>query len=455
MRPPRRVVFAEIVLLSAVALLHASSAPSQAAAAFAAGESATTIISQLQSSLTQVLRELEGVYSKSAFDTRTHVVALIQQLQLSSEALEGKTFGDLNNTQQQLFSNVQLVLNSWNSGNKHALDNVNNIVTNLNSVLATLPLANTWPRVTGYAPSFVVQGEGPSAVDIRIFGSWLGEGSPTLLFVGRSCDRTEKTESELGFRCAIPSIGNPRAFSAPRPLSGELTVAYRHAGIWDSLKAMLGFEKTRNYDIGLSGIPPELGTYGGNASVVQSVPQVQPRSESCSHHNDHCQGPYTLTCNETATQGWEIDQNSVNAQVGSKSDDSHFDGVYDKTTNGFQLRATVVNSGSCGPKVPFTDQHVPDDGRGQVTLGVTWLERRTASTSTTVPIQGGALLWGTQAVVSLPVGSSSVTVTVKRADGRSDIVTGTGHYGWIDAEFRPDSRTLVLRPLAPGDALSE
>ena len=446
-----------LAIAAAFTFLAASPAiQAQQAAAFAAGEPVRQIVAQLQKSIEQIISDLEGTYSRSAFDTRTDLIALIQQLQLSADATSGKTFGELDKLQQHTFANIQSALFQWNAGNRASLAQLSDDLNQLNSALATLPLANTWPRVLRYTPSFIVGTKMGRPFSVSIIGSWLGSGTPTLQFGTRECILTTKVEFQLQFSCQLPTAPPP-ATKPITDITGKLTVQYRNRGLIDSLKEFFGFGQTRTYYLGIAVISPFLATYSGAAIVSARQLTTKARNGSCIHHNDHCAGSFPLTCGFTATSGWQIDPNSIHAQATSVSKNSHFDGVFDVTTNGFQVRGTVANSGECKQIcVPVAGcTTVAHDGRGQITSYESWLDTKWITRDTTVSIPPGNLYWGDDVTIALPRGASGITLTLQRVDGHTDVITKSGQKGWITAEFRQDQNLLILHPLAPQDALAQ
>ncbi len=438
-----------LVTACSLLMLAPQSAKPQAIEALATGQAVSTIIGSMEDALQQIIRDLEGAYSRSAFETRSHAIALLQQLQLSSEALVGKTFGELNATQQRFFTDTKLTLDEWHKGNKRALDKLQDVVNDANSVLATLPLSKTWPRVTRYAPTFTVVDPSAKTVAIMVRGSFLGEGDPTLAFGKSICTRDAKTEEALRFTCDRAVLGNPSKLKA---VSGKLTVEQRPDGFFETIGSFVGLGKKRTYDIGISVLPSVLGHFDGVAKASVEKEVTETRTESCSRHNGHCEGAYSLNCNITARSGWAIDVNSVSAVATNRSENSRFNGVFDKTTNGFQLRATVRNRGACGPRLPG-GARAGVDARGMIALRTTFTERQTQATPTETIIPKGTLQWGQEIAIPLPERVDGVVVNVRRVDGQTQVVTGTATDGWVQAEFRPELRVVVLRARKPEDVL--
>jgi len=84
------------------------------------------------------------------------------------------------------------------------------------------------------------------------------------------------------------------------------------------------------------------------------------------HLNDHCQGTTPISWKVKASEGWFINQDSINIVSRSERDGCNIGTITDKNKNGFIIEGSVQNRGSCiGPS---------KDARGKVSIGVEYIE---------------------------------------------------------------------------------
>jgi hypothetical protein len=197
------------------------------------------------------------------------------------------------------------------------------------------------------------------------------------------------------------------------------------------------------------------------AAVVRKVTkrETQARSQGFSHHNDHCQGGrgHNWTVNPTA--GWKIDPDSIRTDVGFKSENSHFHGVFEKSESGFQLRGETNNHGSC-VRWPITGGCcVSYDGRGALGVSATWTEYRDVETDVQERLGQGVLEWQKDLSLPLPERTVSVVVDVETLDGRKVILAmgpaqPRARDRWLEATTDLTTRLTVLRPRSAERALA-
>ncbi len=105
----------------------------------------------------------------------------------------------------------------------------------------------------------------------------------------------------------------------------------------------------------------------------QMAKETKERTFSFSRRNRHCSGSHSVRWPVSATPGWEIDIHSIKDNVTVKSSRSNYDGVVDKTKDGFFIVGRVINSGNC---VKAFGQTIAKDGRGSLHVEGTYIETR-------------------------------------------------------------------------------
>lgn len=106
---------------------------------------------------------------------------------------------------------------------------------------------------------------------------------------------------------------------------------------------------------------PELPQY-----IIEERPRVREFYQS----NDHCQSARSVNWNVTATEGWEIDVNTIKVKVTSSRSGTTFHGVKGATPMAFTISGTIKNNGACGPFGAIKD------GRGTLGVVVNYVEMR-------------------------------------------------------------------------------
>ena len=108
-------------------------------------------------------------------------------------------------------------------------------------------------------------------------------------------------------------------------------------------------------------------------SETRMATETKERRFSFSRRNNHCSGTHNVRWPVKATPGWEIDIHSIKDKVTVKSSRSNYDGVVDRTKNGFVVTGRVINNGDC---IRAFGQTIARDGRGSLHVEGTYIEKR-------------------------------------------------------------------------------
>lgn len=209
------------------------------------------------------------------------------------------------------------------------------------------------PKVTDYGPTYVVSGETdrPGFQDVTVSGVLLGAGRPALRMQGANCTLETKIDTSVKFSC--PS-NNWSAANKVAIVSGDLTL-YEKPGFFGSLFGKRPAPAT--YKISVSVVPKMLGRYSVTATVTTMITTPHNRSQPYDDKNSHCSGghdrEFTFNVQDPT---WVIDQQSIQPNCNA-SNSSTCQGVADVTTKSFGIRGHIENSGTCGPKLPFSSSH--------------------------------------------------------------------------------------------------
>ncbi len=417
----------------------------------------TVAVDQLAGSiadeLQEVIRQLENTASRLMMEARTHAIVTAGNVEFLGEKLAGKVFDELDDTQKRAFQSARQLIADFKAGNLEAIAKAGDVVTRLESAIATLPLSRTFPRVLDYSPSYFVASDVGDTVQISAKGSWLGYDEPTLAFGDAPCKLMTKIETALSFECPSSAIAD----TPVRMASGVLTV-FEERNFWEQLVGFFGSNrKPVEYQVGITGMPREIGSYAAVAHVEEAGEERRTRTEEFRADNDHCWGAQQKqwAVNADVGNGWQIDVAvAPTPTIISLSSKSSFQGIANLAASGFSVNGTVTNNGDCGPKRPFSSSRLWYDGRGHVHVKVSFEEFRTVPVVNAKDIAGDTFLWRKDVTVNLPERTKAFTITVETVEPRTIVVTEPGDYGWFMVEYDPDARVVVLRPKQAEAALA-
>ena len=119
--------------------------------------------------------------------------------------------------------------------------------------------------------------------------------------------------------------------------------------------------------------PSEEETEPPEETEHQMVMETKKRTFSFGRRNSHCSGSQDVRWPVKATPGWEINIHSIKDEVTVQSSRSNYDGVVDKTKDGFFVKGRVINSGDC---IKAFGRTIAKDGRGSLHVQGTYIETR-------------------------------------------------------------------------------
>ncbi len=406
-----------------------------------------SVISTAKKDIQEVVDQMGSTVGRESFAIRQHLLLILQNLDILANGLIGKTFSEVNDAQQKLFTNLQATIDHWRKTSKITMRDIERTLGFLNDAIGTLPGSKTRPRVLGYSPAGLLASGADEGVRIRIEGSWLGFRDPDLTFGAVSCRRMAKLENQLEFLCPRQAFSFPERISQN---SGRLVV-FNHRNLIDKLAGFFALSDEHEsyaYQLSVFTIPRKFGTLRVGAVYTTMERETVERKQDFHHHNDHCQGRQSHNWNVNATSGWSIDPESVRTSVAFSGSDSRFHGVFEKSAAGFQLRGETINHGQC---VRVLGQTISKDARGALGVDVWWTEYRDVAKEHRIDLGGRLLEWDRDIAVDLPGGTIAVTVESVTIDGRTSIVTlgpgrPTSRERWFSVTADMIARKLLIRP---------
>lgn len=391
-----------------------------------------SIMRHVRAELGSLIADTETAYSGAAFETRVNAMVVLRNLELMTEGLLDKTFDELTDLQQEAFSEVEGLLDQWQTGTLELAGEFRGVATTLEDAISRAPLGDRSPLVADFAPGYYVLGETQLTVAVR--GSRLGFGSPTLTLGGANCSRRTKTERLIEFACPPSSLSDDT-----ETMDGELRV-FSKRSFWD----VVTFKKReRRYDVSLVRVPEILGTARVRAVVVSSQREEVDRTTRRQIRNSHCRrSPNSEEWTINAAAGWKIVPGSVSFRRRSANGASG-PSLTSEGETGFRVRGSAENRGNC---TWVLGQRVAVDARGWLDFDVTWREYRNVDVDGTVDVEGGVVQWGSDSSFQLPENAKGFTLTLETADGQTRIHTSPETSEWYDVGYARDSQTIVVKP---------
>lgn len=419
------VVFSLIVFFSSV--------PARGSVGLIAGGiMAESLVSNLIEGVNNVIANLENSASATSFTVRSDLIVVLDNLNQLADQVVGKTFGELNNSQQVFFQNTQKLIDLFEETSKVSVEQVDGVVLSMGEALSRIPGFKNRPFVTNYEPGYAIVEKNNLAIKIR--GSLLANGTPELSFGNNICTIKTKTERSLEFQCASDIFLKNDAW-----VSGILNVTKPKS--W--YQFWKGGDEKFPYTVSVRTISPELGSYELKVFTKENTQTRNNRSQSNSHQNNYCAGNRSVGWNYSPASGCQIDVSSVNVTY-SKSSQSIYSGVTNLTSGGFRVAGEVRNNGSCGPNTPFG--HLMHDGRGNLNVTANWVDLCTNTVIKELPTENGTLFWKQQESFTLPANVDRFILTVHQINGEKKIVTGPSKEQWFSSDYDTNSKLLVFKP---------
>lgn len=419
---------------------------------YVATQSVSSVIDDLRSAIDDVMHNAANEVGRGAFAVRGNGEILMRQLDVMMTELEGKTFKDLNDSQQAFFNNLNASLSELRATSKYTVEQANQLVQSADAVLGTLPGANRSARVINFSPRYVLSKDSDQTVNVSITGGWLGSGEPTLSAGTEKCERLSRTEAQLSFLCKLPVVEKLQK-SAGEDVN-EVSfrklhlVTYDRTGFWGALFGRKPLP--RSYDLAIAMVPSVLGTFSATADT--SIPVIEYRDQAAERgsRNPHCKRSRDYQWQVDVAgmgEGWRIAQEPRIEKLGDK--DASDVGLTQWTETGFLARGRAHNSGRCS--------WVSDDARGSVKIRAKWREQRTVNQPGKAEVEIGPIEWGDEKLVELPKGTKFVALTGQTIDGKTQVDTSTNSQGrsWYSVSFDVANGILLIKPRSLEDALNQ
>lgn len=382
----------------------------------------------LAQSMIVSLEEAGGLFDSSVLQSRQRLELLADQVETVTE--------DLDDAEYESLRVLAGKLNELSESLPVTPDDVDDAWADVSKVIGDLSAVRAYPIVLGYTPLFVIAGGGSDdAVRVEVTGFSLTSGDPSLT-IGNDrdnnrCDRSRPaTDGVLAFLCGGNLFPEGDAFQ-----TGILRV-YREPGFFERLLGSGPVEYS--YSISIRVVPDVMGR--ATLSVTRQQAERQSKSQGFSDRNAHCADPYERLFQFNASNGWEIDQSSIDVtclDVSSMSTCNEH--PRDVTGRSFYHSCMIANAGKC---VPFG---IVRDGRGSCRGVVHWEEVRD------VDLPGEELevelRWGREERIELPEGTRSVQGAIVGIDGIHRTFGSTIDItdSWFDVDVNLEDRYVVIR----------
>jgi hypothetical protein len=426
------------LLLAAVITLAAPRPAPAQVAEIAGGVAVSTLVQSFKTAIEEMIDALGGQFDRSSFQLRQSLLLLVDNVDHTATGLLDRTFGQLNATQQEFFRNVHGVTEAWRESNEITRTTAEEILGRVDVTLTRIPGTNRQPRVTGYAPMFVVANAVPDSLAVAVRGSLIGGGVARLeLETGVECREAARVETRITFLCPGSEF-TTQADDRPDRLAFRTGTVHVEGprSFWDRLT---GKRNVATYRVGVTVVPALMGRYRATVTAQQQDRQWATRSQYFPYRNPHCAGRRSLNYDVSpAGPEWRVEVPSIDVAVEGHSRASSFHGVHAATQRGFQIRGVVENTGRCfaGTK----------DARGSLNLRAHWREWMEVTNRSATVVEG-ELFWTRDQEIPLPSNEVATTVEIEFVDGSRAVLTRDERaHGWLTADYDRGQR-FVLKPI--------
>ena len=411
---------------------------------FLAGQTVESVINQTKEGVKEVIREIKDSVSSTSFQIRQHGQLLLDQLDAILQANVDKTFGELRDTEQQLFIDVREQIENLKTLENIAASDVKQITNNLATAMGNVPFSRTTPRVLEYDPYYVLSKleNQDGAVSINIMGFLLADGIPSLELANKSCSLKIKIDTRLSFSCPINIFTTDDSIDY---VHGILKI-YEKPGFFSQFwKEPEEFV----YNISVNVIPRVFGTYVMIAYVDETKILLKEREQRFKHRNAHCQGSRDKDFNFYAENEWAIDPKSIDLKC-NKSRRSSCNGLRNVLHDSFQYNCTIANSGYC-----FWPAK---DARGGCSGKVTWTEKKPAIKRVEKEVEQGQLEWNKDVALRLPTNTKAIELTIEQnldpnRKQKSIFFVSDNKHNWYEVEVNFASQYTRIRTRNLNDAM--
>ncbi len=412
---------------------------SQAATTIVAGTVMGGLIDDLKKSILEIIERTDQSVSSATFLTRMQMQILLTELENQANSVVGKTFGEIDETQQKFFINARQTIAELQDMGNSILDNTDQVLQRTEFAISAVPFTSQEPRLRSHEPRVLRRTGGTGSDPIVTFdGSWLANGNPTLSIAGEECKIIDLKEPRVQFSCPSKLFsGDP---SEMIRLTGEFQAVEELSwGEW--IKSFFSKPKIKAYPVSIAVVPETIGNADVSVTRLVESREESPRTHPYDTGARHCTWGSETLVNITPAPGWMIDQSSV--RVVAESSNGGNREVRNLTNAGFQVYARGLNSGNC---VSAFGQTISKDARGWDNGKIFWTEYRMVDKSETFPAFSGALRWGDSRVVELPDRTTGFLIKLNVFDGTIREYNGPSVDNIITIEQDGGNRSLMLRP---------
>ena len=301
-----------------------------------AASTVADIASEIRDAVNDTIQSLDMAVGNNLFRVRQHLELLLGRVDAISKDSIGLLFEELNETEQQVFADLRRQTRELQELERVTSDDLESLINNFSSSLATLPFANALPMVFRSRPLYVSRAalEQVEGVEISVSGALLSAEEPSLTIDGNPCTRTEVLETSLKFLCDKEYFGSSDAIEV---VAAELSV-YRRTGFWDGL--LFRDPDLYRYELSITVIPSLMGRIVPFITIREVSIERSERSQGFPSATGHCAGTKRKEFGFSAQEGWFLDANSISVDCkSSKKSSCH--GLRNVQARSFAVACTI------------------------------------------------------------------------------------------------------------------
>jgi hypothetical protein len=377
------------------------------------------------------------------FNAASNLRVLIESLRLSARDVLGDGFSKLNNSQQQMFDNVQKGIASLKVAMNQPVEQARQTVEEIHQIandglpwMSNVAVIRAMPSIL--APSAA------AAIPFTVRGISLDGANPRLSFSWVQATRVGLQQQEATF--SVPGSVFKSAKDKPILYSGKLTVDVKECTAFIFCHSV-----PKDYSIAVMVLAQQVASVdvAYNERTEQKIydDPAKERSREFSYSSgDLTKMNYTAISQAPHAPGYFIDVDSINVSGGTERGRGHFE-LQNVTSGGFSayLGAQSVIRG--GRRI----YNPPRKEDGYVSRTVKWREYRVDDVTTPYTnLQSTVLDWGASPVLdTLPSTSYAIAVKMSYFDGSHKTFVGNDGDQYVDVKWNDGTKQLLITPKKP------
>jgi len=430
----KRHVAVAAILAASLSLSSQSAHAVPIVGTVAAGVVADNIIGEINKTIDDAMAKGDYLLARAGMQAKDAIDAW----KIANSALLDQAFDRLDQSQRQLFTNANALIEKANTDVAARMETAQRIIEMSNNIIENIPvIGSNATFVTRYGPRI---NPGADEIILTIRGVNLDRSDPALAVSGNKAKRTSLTQNEAQFEIPDKDAANDTDKLRRLALSLSYTVPGSH---WYS--KLIGGKNVVNRELSVIVLPKSFAKYHYAPRVTRTTKATKPFTAELGQFKGRNTRIYKIANPPTGWK-WDLSQ-PYSFQQGSGEAGR---------CEGFDKNSTTENGISAFARV----DEIKDSSNffgvvkkdGYVSCNVLGTIYQMNSETVNGPTQDGKLSWGNPVILKKPEGTVSQILTVTLFNGEQETEVGNGQGKFF--QTTDNRETLILSPVFP-TALAE